>query len=214
MDIRELEAEREIRSATFPSSDCGGRLVAISDAPLSVEGLPHQPFVPQPVVQPIPDLSYGYHQNAFTQPEAYLQQITALKPYAIRNTEYYWPFFHIEFKSQPRGGTHWVAQNLNAGSGTHSVRSMETLLVYAKCNPKRHYQLPFSVAFSASVDSEEVTLWVHWIDKSYDDGRNNPQYVSTWLNTYVFRDLSQLHAFRDHTRNIIEHGVLPRLSKR
>ncbi|MCJ1255605.1 hypothetical protein MMC24_003422 [Lignoscripta atroalba] len=213
INMKEADSKMKIRSKMFPTGNYGGRLVSTMEPVLSVEGLPHHQYVQQPVVQPKPDLSYGYHKNAFSQPQAFLQQSTALSSYAIPNTEYYWPFFHIEFKSQSRGGTHWVAENQNAGNGTHSVKSMETLLEYAKYNPKRHHQIGDSVAFSCCIDSEYATLWVHWVDKSQDKESNTPHYVSSYLGTYVFRDTTQLLEFRKHTKNIIEHGLDQRLSK-
>lgn len=211
-DMKEDDARTKLQSTMFQSSTYSGRIVSTIQPALSVEGLPHQRYVPQPVVQPKPDLSYGYHKDVFTQPEAYLQQTITLKPYPIPNTDYYWPFFHIEFTSQSRGGTHWVAENQNAGSGTLSVRSMETLLEYAQDNPKRHHQVGDSVAFSCCIDSEYATLWLHWVDESHDREGDSPHYLSSCLGTYVFRDTTRLLEFQNHTKNIIEHGLDQRLT--
>ena len=213
IDMKEADAKTRIRNTMFPSGTYGGRLMSTMNPVLSIAGLPQLPYTLEPVEVAKPDLSFGYHKNAFSLTEAIIQQTTLLKPYAIPSTEYYWPFFHVEFNLQSRAGMCWVAGNQNAGNGTHSVKSMETLLEYAKCNPKRHDQVSDSVAFSCCIDSEHATLWVHWVDKSHDNEGDSPRYVSSYLGKYIFQDTTQLCDFRNHTKNIIEYGLDQRLTK-
>ena len=214
-DMKEADTSIRLRDAMFPSETYGGRLVSTWNTGLSVEGMPGQPyFQPALAGPPKPDLSYGYHKNAFSPSEALLQQASVLNPYALSTTECYWPFFHIEFEPQAHSGKHWMAEHQNAISGGHSVKSMERLLEYAQCNPERHHQVHDSVAFSCCIDSDCATLWIHWVDQSHDDKEGNaPHYVSSYLGRYVFRDTTQLRDFLDHTHNIIEYGMNQRLTK-
>lgn len=69
------------------------------------------------------------------------------------------PFFVVEFKSTG-GGTDWVAENQNAGAGTHCVNSAETLFNYTKEKEKR--QITKSAMFSCVAKVTDATIWVHW----------------------------------------------------
>lgn len=77
----------------------------------------------------------------------------ALRKDAKRSTAGYWPFF-TAFKSEARGGTFWVAENQNAGSGALCVNSMENLLsltntVWTKVD---------SIMFSCNVNAKHAEI--------------------------------------------------------
>ncbi|MCJ1260042.1 hypothetical protein MMC24_007882 [Lignoscripta atroalba] len=217
-DREESASRSQLKNVLLPSPDAyGGRLVGQEEAILKTDGLPYERFVSQPISQPKPDYSYGYDSSVFTNPQHYVQQSSALSPYAKPNGAYYWPFFHIEFKAQSRGGTHWVAENQNAGSGSLSVKSTETLLRYARDNPAQHRDVTSSVAFSSCIDSVYGTLWIHWLNDDDDDDnrstqRSHPSYISSQIGAYFFQDATHLRDFHTHAKNILDYGLDKRLS--
>ena len=86
--------------------------------------LPLDPDVltnPLPLPKPKPDLAFGYSEIAFSH-----KRLTAIdllvddqygRSYAIPDQKLRFPFLDVEFKSQARNGTHYVATNQAAGTG-------------------------------------------------------------------------------------------------
>ncbi|KAI9886543.1 MAG: hypothetical protein M1823_001654 [Watsoniomyces obsoletus] len=127
-----------------------------------------------PISTPKPDLVYGYPFKSFTAAEAALMWQPQLSPYAQPTTANYWPFFVVEFKSGSQGGTRWVAENQNAGTGAHCVNSIETLLGYLTNTDQprpRPRTIIDSLAFSCVAESDMASLWVHW---RTDGGEDDP----------------------------------------
>lgn len=123
-------------------------------------------------------------------------------------TATYWPFFVAEFKSGSRGGTRWVAENQNAGTGCHCVNSMETLLKYTRKQDLPR-QIIDSLAFSCVADADFGSLWVHWLESETDNGPR--RFVSSEVDSYLFKKPADLRQFRASVRNIIEYGINERL---
>ena len=132
-------------------------------------------------------------------------QLSRLKPYSQPNSANFWPFLAVQFKSQSRGGTSWVAENQNAGTDSHSVNSMEILMKYARGQKQR--QIIDFLFFSCVADANGASVWVHWMDLNHD-----PQYASAEIENYSFKKPEDLISVRASVRNIVDHEVDQRLS--
>ncbi|KAI9780109.1 MAG: hypothetical protein M1816_003164 [Peltula sp. TS41687] len=116
-----------------------------------------------PVVTPVPDFHVGYPHESFVAPQTRLTEVMEhprLRSYAKPTPSGYWPFFAIEYRSQSLGGSQWVAENQNAGTGAHCVNSVETLSSYTNTTELR--RIADSMVFSCVVNSDNASIWVHW----------------------------------------------------
>ena len=161
-----------------------------------------------PIVTPKPDIHYGYPRDSFTPVESAVMRHNRLNAFSHPTTATYWPFFAVEFKSASRGGTRWVADNQNAGTGCHCVNSIETLLKYTR-KAEVQRQTIDSLAFSCVADADFGSLWVHWQDLRTDEGSS--RFLSSEVDNFSFRKLNDLRQFRACVRNIIEYGIDKRL---
>ncbi|KAF7502366.1 hypothetical protein GJ744_005987 [Endocarpon pusillum] len=172
--------------------------------PFDKKGLPYvQGFRLPPVSQPKPDLHYGYSRHSFTNAEYSVMKQPRILPYARPNSANYWPFFAVEVKSPSRGGTTWVAENQNAGTGAHCVNSMNLLLEYTNSQPRSETQ---SLAFTSVADYNGASLWIHWRELG-EDGR----FMMSEIDYFRFKRPDDIRGFRAKVRNIIEFGLGDRL---
>jgi hypothetical protein len=162
-----------------------------------------------PIVTPKPDLHYGYPRDSFNPIESAVMRHNRLSAFSHPTTATYWPFFAVEFKSGSRGGTRWVAENQNAGTGTHCVNSIGTLLKYTR-EPGVQRKAIDSLAFSCVADADFGSLWVHWQGLGTDNGP--PRFLSSEVDSFSFKKLKDLRQFRACVRNIIEYGINERLA--
>ncbi len=100
----------------------------------------------------------------------------------------YWPFFAVEVKSPSRGGTTWVAENQNAGTGAHCVNSMNLLLEYANGQPTSETQ---SLAFTSVADYNGASLWVHWRELGEDS-----RFMMSKIDYFRFKKPHDIREFR------------------
>lgn len=161
-----------------------------------------------PIVTPKPHLFYGYPRNSFDSIQAATIRHPRLHPLAHPTTASYFPFFLVEFKSVSRGGTRWVAENQNAGSGAHCVNAIETILGHTR-DPKLPRKVIDSLAFSCVADGNSASLWVHWQEDEEDDAPS--RFVSAELDSFSFRRMEDVQKFRDGVRNIVDYGTQERL---
>ncbi len=161
-----------------------------------------------PVVTPMPDFHYDYPQNSFMGPQSRLSEVMQhprFQSYVKPNSSTYWPFFAVEYKSQSRLESTWVAENQNAEIGSHCVNSIERLMSYTTNTDER--QIIDFIAFSCVVDSHNASLWVHW----REDG-DDPRFVSSEVGYYHFHRPRDIREFRANVKNIIDYGLSERLT--
>ena len=196
------------------SADEGGDFAELYADGGTVFSTTHMPPAPDPeaapVVAPKPDRHFGYMMAAFETPVIDTDGQTVsvrhivtnglVSGYARPSTTNLWPFFFVEFKTGSRGGTHWVAQNQNAGSGALSVNSLE--IIMARANVK--FSADDAAVFSCSMDAEYATLWVSWHDEI--------KFRMTVFATYILRRPQDLRDMDRDIRNIIDYGLGKRLT--
>src|SRR5689334_8609326 len=88
-----------------------GKIMMGSNIPFDPSPLPHVPLAP-PLAISRPDQHYCLDARSFTVEEDNKQSIETLRRFAKPSTAGCWPYFTVEFKSEARGGTFWVAENM------------------------------------------------------------------------------------------------------
>lgn len=169
-------------------------------------GMPHvsgHRFRPLPL--PRSDKCYGYPRSAFDNDEADRLGHHRLKHYAQPVGKTFWPFFMVEYKSPSSKGSTWVAENQNAGSGAHSVNSLEVLFEHSQRCQAANIK---SIAFSCVADCNNASIWVHWCK---NEGERR-LFSSSEIANYHLKTASERTAFRNNVRNIIDYGVGERLT--
>lgn len=161
----------------FPALSEYKHIAIGGDVPFDQTALPFtRGFKLPPIVTPKPNAQYGYPCEVFSTIECAVMRHNRLATCSHPSTATYWPFFVVEYKSASRGGTRWVGENQNTGTGSHCVNLMETLLEYTR-QPGVQRKVLNSVAWSCVADADFGLLWVHWQD-SETDGRT-PRFVSS-----------------------------------
>ncbi|OBT74481.1 hypothetical protein VF21_06930 [Pseudogymnoascus sp. 05NY08] len=114
---------------------------------------------------PKPDRAFGYSSSAFTSNQRSI--IDSLvddkfgKSYAMPDDKLLFPFLNIEFKSQAKGGTHYLASNQVANAGAIALYGHLELMQRSSHVQKLDMNNP--QFFSASIDHEQVRINVHWL---------------------------------------------------
>jgi len=166
---------------------------------------------PLPLPKPKPDLVFGYSEAAFT--ENQLAAIDLLvddqfgRSYAIPDEKLRFPFLDIEFMSQARNGTHFVATNQVAGTGA-IVLNGNLELMQRSFGAKIDFNEP--QFFSVTMDHEIVRINVHWLAPT-DSGKCG--FHVEGLLKHLLDDANGLRAIIRAIKNILDHGSDARLRK-
>lgn len=185
-------------------------LLVGADLPWDRLGLPLTPAgVACPVTTPKSDRHFGYPVYCF-RPSSILVD-PSIYHYANPTSGNNWPFFMMEFKSRSYCGSGWVAENQNSSSGSHSVNCIEKLLGYVR--PAQDRKTIESVALSCVLDNYSATIWVHWLELKGDsvESGDEPRFVSSELDTCLFKRLDDIVRLFTHMQNILEWGAGERL---
>jgi hypothetical protein len=167
---------------------------------------------PLPLPKPKPDLVFGYSEAAFT--ENQLAAIDLLtddqlgQSYAVPDQKLRFPFLDIEFKSQAKNGTHFVATNQVAGAGA-IVLNGNLELAQRSFGAKIDFNEP--QFFSVTMDHELVRINVHWLSAPTDGGKYG--FHVEGLSQHLLRDANDVRAVIRAVKNILDHGSDARLRK-
>jgi hypothetical protein len=167
---------------------------------------------PLPLPKPKPDLVFGYSEAAFTE-----NQLAAIdlindqfgQSYAVPDQKLRFPFLDIEFKSQAKNGTHFVATNQAAGAGAIVLNGNLELIQRSFGTEKIDFNEP--QFFSATMDHELVRINVHWLSAPTDGGKYS--FHVEGLSQYLLRDANGLRAVIRAIKNILDHGSDARLRR-
>lgn len=175
-----------------------GKIKMGSNIPFDSAALPHVPLAP-PLANPRPDQHYCLDPRTFTDDEDTKQSVGVLRPFAKPSTAGCWPYFTVEFKSEARGGTFWVAENQNAGNGALCVNSMEKLLSIVQA---KHSEID-SISFSCNINARNADIWIHYC--------RNQRFFSAELEHFHMGRSRDVFYFRNSIKNIVEFGFKDRL---
>lgn len=191
------------------------RLASNADQPWSNSvPVPLDPSIltnPLPLPKPKPDLAFGYSQAAFTRNQ--LGTIELLvddqfgRSFAVPDQKLRFPFLDIEFKSQAKNGTHYIATNQTAGAGAITLSGNMDLTQRSFGTEKIDYEEP--QFFSVTLDHQLACVNVHWI-KAPVDGGNHSFHVEG-LSKHLLNDANGLRAVTRAIKNILDYGADTRL---
>ena len=166
---------------------------------------------PLPLPQPRPDLAFGYSDTAFNHKQ--LMTIDLLvddqfgQSYAAPDQTIRFPFLQIEFKSQAKNGTHYVATNQAAGAGAIALSGYVDLMRRSHGLEKFDYDEP--LYFSISIDHELARINVHWLKAPAEGGQH--RFHVEGLSQHLLRDVNGIRALSRAIKNILDDGADARL---
>ena len=166
-----------------------------------------------PLPGPKPDLAFGYSEMAFT--EKQLMTIDLLiddqfgRSYAMLDQKLRFPFLDIEFKSQAKNGTHYIATNQVAGAGAIALNGNFEL--YKRSYEAESFDFDEPQFFSVTMDHQLACVNVHWLSTPTDGGENS--FHAEGLSQHLLRDPDGLRAVTRAIKNILDYGSDARLRK-
>ena len=167
---------------------------------------------PLPLSQPKPDLAFGYSAAAFTRNQ--LGTIDLLindqfgQSYAVPDSLVRFPFLQIEFKSQAKNGTHYIATNQAAGAGAIALNGDLDLMQRSFGLHNFDYEEPRY--FSVTIDHQFACVNIHWLRAPTEKGGKHSFHVEG-LSQHLLRDAEGIRAVSRAIKNILEYGVDSRL---
>jgi hypothetical protein len=165
---------------------------------------------PLPLPKPKPDLAFGYSEVAFT-----LNQLGTIdllinqfrRSYAIPDQKLRFPFLNVEFKSQAKNGTHYVATNQVAGTRAIALNGHMELI--QRSFGMRDFDYDEPQFFSVTMDHELARINVHWLKAPVDGGQYSFHVES--LLKHLLDDVKGLRAIIRAIKNILDYGTDARL---
>lgn len=158
------------------------------------------------VSTPVPDMLYGYTNEAFPQQRA---QIISMGSEIRANYQgLIWPFLLVEFKGDgPSGaGSMWVATNQCLGGSMSCINIAERLNLHLRERKGDMIQPINSAAFSIAMNGTEARLYISW---KHDDLNYHMQRIDGFL----LYDPEHFRKFHKYVRNIIDWGKNTRLNE-
>ncbi|KAI9857162.1 MAG: hypothetical protein M1824_004963 [Vezdaea acicularis] len=160
---------------------------------------------PLPLPTPKPDEAFGYRSDALSADQRRAIDLlvdSTGQSYAMPDDEIRFPFLTIEYKSQAKTGTHHVATNQNANSGSVALHSNLELIRRGTGVASIDYNEP--QFFSGSIDHESARINVHWY--SYEHKEDLFSFHVRALSKHFLDDAEGLRTVRREIRNILDFG--------
>lgn len=167
---------------------------------------------PLPLSSPKPDRIFGYSKTAFNKDR--IRTIDLLidksgRSYAIPDNEIRLPFFEVECKSQAKSGTHFIAMNQAANTGSVALHGYLELLRCSFGVEAIDYSEP--QFFSLTIDQVYVQINVHWVSAGADNAQFS--FHVGMLERYFLNRLDDIKAVRQAVKNILDYAVTDRLPR-
>ncbi|KAK5214682.1 hypothetical protein LTR47_012110, partial [Exophiala xenobiotica] len=165
---------------------------------------------PLPLPKPKPDLAFGYSETAFTRNQ--LGTIDLLvddqfgRSYAVLDQKVRFPFLEVEFKSQAKNGTHYIATNQAAGAGAVALSGYMDMI--RRGLKEFDYEEP--LYFSVTMDHELARINVHWLRAPAEKGGQHSFHVEG-LSKHLLDDADGIRALSLAIKNILDNGADARL---
>jgi len=166
---------------------------------------------PLPLPRPKPDLAFGYSEAAFSRKQ--LMTIDLLiddqfgRSYVVPDQKLRFPFLDIEFKSQAKNGTHYVATNQVAGAGAIALNGNLELIQRSFGAGSLDYNEP--QFFSVTMDHQLACVNVHWLRAPAEGGQHS--FHVEGLSKHLLDDANGIRAVVRAIKNILDHGADARL---
>ncbi|MCJ1471558.1 hypothetical protein MMC13_000198 [Lambiella insularis] len=141
-------------------------------------------------------------------PDQRLEMNADQPSYAVPDQKVRFPFLEIEFKSQAKDGTHYIATNQAAGAGAIALSGYMDLMQGSFGLDKFDYEEP--VYFSISMDHELARINVHWLRAPVEKGGQHSFHVEG-LSKHLLDDADGIRALSRAIKNILDDGADARL---
>ena len=175
--------------------------------PLDPDVLINLPSLPKPK----PDLSFGYSEAAFNHKQLMIIDLLiddqSKQSYAVLDQTLRFPFLNVEFKSQAKNGTHYVATNQVAGAGAIAMNGNLELIRRSFGAESFDFEEPHF--FSVTMDHQLACVNVHWVCNSAEGGQYS--FHVEGLSTHVLNKANDIRTLRRAIKNILDHGSDVRL---
>ncbi|KAK5209640.1 hypothetical protein LTR72_012450, partial [Exophiala xenobiotica] len=129
------------------------------------------------------------------------------RSYAVPDQKIRFPFLEVEFKSQAKNGTHYIATNQAAGAGAIALNGNLELMRRSFGLEQFDYEEP--LYFSISMDHELARINVHWL-RALAEGGHHSFHVEG-LSKHLLDDANGIRALSRAIRNILDNGADARL---
>lgn len=168
---------------------------------------------PLPLPKPKSDLAFGYSEAAFSRNQ--LGTIDLLvddqfgRSYTVPDQKLRFPFLDVEFKSQAKSGTHYIATNQVAGAGAIALNG--NLELIRRSFGAESFDFDEPQFFSVTMDHELARINVHWLSNPTEGGQYS--FHVEGLSKHLLDDANGLRALRRAIKNILDYGSDARLRK-
>ncbi len=163
-----------------------------------------------PLSRPQPNAAFGYSEQAFSRNQlgtiALLVGDQSGQNYAMPSKDIRFPFLDLEFKSQAKGGTHYVATNQAANAGSVAMNGNLNLMLRSLGVETLDFDEP--QFFSVSMDHEYARINVHWLRRDADEQLS---FHLEALSKHFVNDADGLRAFQRAIKNILHYCANERL---
>ena len=159
---------------------------------------------PLPLPKPKPDLAFGYSEMAFNHKQ--LLTIDLLiddqfgQSYAVPDLKIRYPFLEMEFKSQAKNGTHYIATKQAAGAGAIALSGHMELMQRSFGMEKFDYGEP--QYFSVTMDHQLGCINVHWLKAPAEGGQHS--FHVEGLSQHLLRDANGIRDLSRAFKNILD----------
>jgi hypothetical protein len=157
--------------------------------------------------RPKPDYVFGFSKLAFT-----TRQIGSIMhlvdesshSYAMPDHNTRFPFLTIEFKSQAKKGTHFVATNQTAGAGAIALNGQLELMRRAYSVTALDTNAPRF--FSLTIDQAYAQINVHWVGGGPAQGEPYSFHVKM-VARHFLDSVERVRAVAHAVGNILDYGI-------
>ncbi|KAK5215345.1 hypothetical protein LTR72_011593 [Exophiala xenobiotica] len=130
------------------------------------------------------------------------------RSYAVPDQKVRFPFLQIEFKSQAKNGTHYIATNQAAGAGAIALNGNLELIRRSFGMEKFDCEEPRY--FSVTIDHQLACVNVHWLKAPAEKGGQHSFHVEG-LSKHLLDDANGIRALSRAIKNILDNGADARL---
>ena len=168
---------------------------------------------PLPLPKPKPDLVFGYSDAAFTENQLGTLELLVDdqfgRSYTTPDQKLHFPFLDIEFKSQAKNGSHYIATNQTANTGAITLNGSMDLIRRSFGMEKYNYEEP--QFFSVTMDHELARINIHWVKAPVKGG--DYSFHVEGVSKHLLDDAKGLRALVRAIKNILDYGADQRLRK-
>lgn len=129
--------------------------------------------------------------------------------YAMPDDSLLFPFLSVEFKSQAKGGTHYIASKQVANAGAIALHGYLELMQRSSQAQKLDTNEP--LFFSATIDNQQMRVNVHWLGGGGPSKDSGYSFNVELVACYFLNKKEEAMAAMRAIRNILDYSLDRRL---